>query len=225
MITFLTLTYKREHLLEECIHSFLSQENNEKHELLIINDNPVVEYKLNVSNVKILNVKERFKSISEKLKFGFGNSKYNYIYRLDDDDLLSENIISYIEDSINSNKGFDIYRSKSTYYFVNNVNKGITSNVNNGNIYLKEYVNGINFPYSSFGEDFDITFKFNAKIFEFDKPTMIYRWGMNTSHISGLGNNTNEFILNKADEILNNSRIGEIYLEPNFNSDYYSLIR
>ena len=81
MITFLTLTYKREHILEEAIYSFLSQENNEKHELLIINDNPLVDYKLNISNVKILNIKERFKSISEKLKFGFDNSKYNYIYR------------------------------------------------------------------------------------------------------------------------------------------------
>jgi hypothetical protein len=225
MITFLTLTYKREHLLEECIYSFLLQENVINHELLIINDNPNVEYIFDHPNINIINVKKRFESISDKLKFGFANSKFNYIYRLDDDDLLAENSIINIENNINNNLGFDIYRSKNVHFFVNNKYEGLSSNVNNGNLYTKEYINNIQFPNTSFGEDYDITFKFNAKIYQSDITTMIYRWGMDTMHISGLGNNTNEYILSKSDEILKNTKTGKIYLSPNFKSDYYSIIR
>jgi hypothetical protein len=225
MITFLTLTYKREHLLEECIYSFLLQENIIDHELLIINDNPNVEYILDHPNINIINVKKRFESISDKLKFGFDNSKFNYIYRLDDDDLLAENSIINVENNINSNLGFDIYRSKNVHFFVNNKYEGLSSNVNNGNLYTKEYINNIQFPNTSFGEDYDITFKFNAKIYQSDITTMIYRWGMNTMHISGLGSNTNEYIMSKSDEILKNNKTGKIYLSPNFKSDYYSIIR
>jgi hypothetical protein len=225
MITFLTLTYKREHLLEECIYSFLLQKNTINHELLIINDNPYIEYIFNHSNINIINTKKRFKSISDKLKFGFDNSKFDYIYRLDDDDLLNENAILNIENIINNNPKFDIYRSKKVHFFVNNKYESLSSNVNNGNLYTKNYINRIIFPNSSFGEDYDITFKFNANIYESDIITMIYRWGMDTCHISGLGNNTNEYILNKADEVLKNDKKGKIYLNPNFKSDYYSLIK
>jgi len=225
MITFLTLTYKREHLLEECIYSFLLQKNVIDHELLIINDNPNVEYIFYHPNINIINVKKRFESISDKLKFGFDNSKFNYIYRLDDDDLLAENSIINIENNINNNLGFDIYRSKNVHFFVNNKYEGLSSNVNNGNLYTKQYLNNIQFPDTSFGEDYDITFKFNAKIYQSNTITMIYRWGMNTMHISGLGNNTNEYILSKSDEILKNNKTGKIYLSPNFKSDYYSIIR
>ncbi len=225
MITFLTLTYKREHLLEEAIYSFLLQKNIINHELLIINDNPDVEYIFNHKNINIINTGKRFKSISDKLKFGFENSKFDYIYRLDDDDLLAEDAILNIENNIKNNIGFDIYRSKKVHFFVNNKYEGLSSNVNNGNLYTKNYINRIIFPNSSFGEDYDLTFKFNAKIYESDIITMIYRWGMDTMHISGLGSNTNEYILSKADEVLKNDKKGKIYLNPNFKSDYYSLIK
>ena len=225
MITFLTLTYKREHLLEEAIYSFLLQKNIINHELLIINDNPDVEYIFNHKNINIINTGKRFKSISDKLKFGFENSKFDYIYRLDDDDLLAEDAILNIENNIKNNIGFDIYRSKKVHFFVSNKYEGLSSNVNNGNLYTKNYINRIIFPNSSFGEDYDLTFKFNAKIYESDIITMIYRWGMNTMHISGLGSNTNEYILNKADEVLKNDKKGKVYLNPNFKSDYYSLIK
>jgi hypothetical protein len=224
MITFLTLTYKREHLLEECMYSFLLQKTNTNNELLIINDNTDVEYVFNHPNVRIINTEKRFSSISDKLKYGFDNAKFDYVYRLDDDDLLNENAISNIENNIIENTGFDVYRSKNVHYFVNNKYEGLSSNVNNGNLYTKNYINRITFPNSSFGEDYDITFKFNAKIHHFDAITMIYRWGMETSHISGLGDNTNEYILSKADEILKNDKKGKISLIPNFKIDYYSLI-
>ncbi|MFN9113485.1 MAG: glycosyltransferase family 2 protein, partial [Bacteroidota bacterium] len=110
MISVLTLTYKRHHLLEEAIQSFLSQNVLKDSEMVIINDNPDVEYVFDHPMVKIINYKNRFKSISEKLKWGYRQCKYDYIYRLDDDDLLTPWALKNVQIDIEINPGYDIYR-------------------------------------------------------------------------------------------------------------------
>ena len=93
--------------------------------------------------------------------------------------------------------------------------------MNNGNIYTKAYLDRIKFPDKSGDEDADITFHHGGRIYESKlKHTMIYRWGMNTLHISGMGKQTNEAILAQADKVLDN-RTGEIVLDPHFKNDYY----
>jgi hypothetical protein len=110
------------------------------------------------------------------------------------------------------------------YFFVNNKFEKESSNINNGNVYTKEYLNRIEWPTNSSGEDADITFGHKAKIYESKlKHTMIYRWGMNTFHISGMGIQSNETILNQADKVLDNTK-GEIVLKPHFDNNYYEQI-
>lgn len=224
MISVLTLTYKRHHLLEEAIQSFLSQNVLKDSEMVIINDNPDVEYVFDHPMVKILNYKERFKSISEKLKWGYRQCKYDYIYRLDDDDLLTPWALKNTQIDIELNPGFDVYRSEGMYFFVNNKFEKESSNINNGNVYSKEYLDRIEWPDKSGNEDADITFGHKAKIYESKlKYTMIYRWGMNTFHISGMGIQSNETILNQADKVLDDEK-GKIVLKPHFNNNYYEQI-
>ncbi len=223
MISVLTLTYKRYHLLEEAINSFLLQNINDC-EMVIINDNPDVDYIFIHPNIKIINHKERFSSIGRKIEFGYKQCKHKYIYRLDDDDLLSPNALNNLKLDIKENPGYEIYRSSGMYFFVNNEFKGESSSINNGNLYTKDYLDRISIPDSSFGEDDKITFHNDAKIYESKlKHTMIYRWGMGTFHISGLGNKENKVILDKADDILKEES-GIIYLSPKFNDDYWSFI-
>jgi len=224
MISTLTITYKRHHLLEEAIESFLRQDDSLNCEMVIINDNPEVDYVYNHDRVRIINCKERFPSIASKLEWGYKQCKYDYIYRLDDDDLLSDGGLKIVSEAIQSNPGYEIYRSKGHYFFVNNVYDKITGSVNNGNVYTKFYLDRIKFPDKSGDEDADITFSNNAKIYTIDDPTMIYRWGMNTLHISGLGKQSNETILNKADKVLDNTK-GVITLSPRFKQDYYKKIK
>jgi hypothetical protein len=50
---------------------------------------------------------------------------------------------------------------------------------------------------------------------------MIYRWGMGTLHISGMGQVSNEEVLDQADRVLDNTT-GIIELIPKFLNDYYS---
>jgi len=225
MISVLTLTYKRHHLLEEAIQSFILQ-NKEDCEMVIINDNPNVDYILeNYSNIKIINYKFRFESISDKIEWGYKQCKNEYIYRLDDDDLLGPNGLDIAMNNIIENRNYDVYRSSGMYFFCENNYEGIKSNINNGNIYSKSYLNRIIFPKKSIGEDADITFSHNANIYENSEnlPTMIYRWGMNTLHISGMGKVSNEIVLRKADDVLD-STMGKIILNPNYKEDYYSKI-
>ena len=66
-----------------------------------------------------------------------------------------------------------------------------------------------------------MTFFHNAKIYESKlKHTMIYRWGMGTLHISGMGQTSSEAILNEADKVLDNTT-GIIELHPKFLNNYY----
>ena len=228
MISVLTITYKRHHLLEEAVESFLRQENKisieNLGEMVIINDNPEVDYVFDHPLVRVINHKERFPSIAAKLEWGYKQCKYNYIYRLDDDDLLTPWALDNACFDIVNNPDHDIYRSKGMYFFVNNEYKGENSNVNNGNIYARKYLDRIKFPDKSGDEDADITFHHNGSIYESKlRHTMIYRWGMETFHISGLGQQPNHVILEHADKVLDN-RTGIVELKPHFKSDYYEQI-
>lgn len=225
MISVLTITYKRHHLLEEAIESFLRQENkiptSKNREMVIINDNADVDYVFDHPLVRIINHKERFPSIAAKLEWGYKQCKYDHIYRLDDDDLLAPWALDNVCFDIMHNPGHEIYRSKGMYFFVNNVYEGENSNINNGNVYTKAYLDRIKFPDKSGDEDADITFGHKGDIYESKlKHTMLYRWGMGTFHISGLGQQPNQVILDHADKVLDNTT-GIIELNPHFKEDYY----
>lgn len=224
MISVITLTYKRKHLLEEAIQSFLMQDIDGC-EMIVINDCKETEYRYeNQKNVRILNISERFPSVFDKLMYGFSVSKNDYLYRLDDDDLLYQNSLEEAIKEIEENKGYDIYRSKKHHYFLNNQYQGRNGNVNNGNIYTKNYIQSIKEnPPKQFGEDYWMTFANNAKIYEYDYDTMIYRWGMQTYHISGLGDISQEKMYNLVDNHKLDT-IGVYKLNPHFDKNYYKEI-
>ncbi|KZS48873.1 hypothetical protein AWU65_24530 [Paenibacillus glucanolyticus] len=235
MISVLTLTYQRHHLLEEAIESFLRQDFTGESEMLIINDSSKVEYVFNHPNIRIVNVKERFTSIGKKLEFGFSQCKYNYIYRLDDDDLMLPWALSHTWNDTITHPGYEIYRSDGHYCFEHNKFKGIFNNVNTGNVYTKNYLSRIEIPESSFGEDYTMTFNNNAKIYQSPRgqKTMIYRWGMNTYHISAMGGKISEsvrrewtdlIVKNIAKERNTSVEEGVLMLHPHFQEEYYQQI-
>lgn len=226
MISVLTITYKRHHLLEEAIESFLQQETNipTDREMVIVNDNVEVDYVFDHPQVRVINHKERFPSIAAKLEWGYKQCKYDYIYRLDDDDLLSPWALDNACSDILNNPGYEIYRSSGMYFFMNNKFEKVSDNINNGNIYTRAYLDRIKFPDKSGDEDADITYGHKGKIYQSKlSHTMLYRWGMGTFHISGLGQQPNQVILDHADKVLDNTT-GIIELKPHFKENYYEQI-
>jgi glycosyltransferase involved in cell wall biosynthesis len=218
MISVLTITYQRHHLLEEAIESFLQQDGN--FEMVIVNDSSKVEYVFDHPRVKIFNCKERFPSIAAKLEWGYKQCTHGFIYRLDDDDLIGPNGLKITADGIIANPGYEIYRGPAHYFFTDNKYIAKNDNINNGNCYTKEYLDRITWPSTSFGEDADITCGHNAKTFKLPNVTMIYRWGMGTLHVSGMGELPSKEVLERADKVLNGES-GTIVLNPHFKEDYY----
>lgn len=223
MISVVTLTYKRGHLLEEAIESFLQQDQADC-EMVIINDDVDVKYVYNDSRIKIYNLAKRYTSILKKLQLGFFLSTNKYMFRLDDDDLLSEHCLRDAKNVIVENPGYDIYRSKNHYYFKNNIYNCVSSNINNGNIYTKEFISKIEWIDPEIAEDVWLTFECGGSIYEYSDISMLYRWGMATYHISGLGNYyvDPENVLKNLPDI--NTKKGKIELFPNFANNYYEQI-
>jgi len=235
MISVLTLTYQRHALLEEAMESFLRQDFPGESEMVVVNDSPNFEYGFEHPKIRILNLKKRFPSIGQKLKFGFSQCRYDYIYRLDDDDLLTPWALRDTWEDIVSHPGYDVYRSNGHYYSENNQFIKIYGSVNNGNVYTKKYLSRIEIPDRSFGEDSEMTFHNDAGIYTSprERKTMIYRWGMNTFHVSGMGDIGNDAIANWTDRLVRpeerenktGSEKGILMLRPHFEEDTIRLIR
>lgn len=229
-ISVLTLTYKRPALLEEAIESFLRQSYTTGDEMVVINDDVDVEYIYeNTRGVRIINVPERFSSISAKIKWGYTQCVNEYIYRLDDDDLLAPNALSIVRRGINASfkqpgRKTEIFRSCSHYFFSNNVFTKISRNTNTGNCYTRTYLDRVPFSDSSFGEDVDLTYGHKGRIHTLPLPTMIYRWGGDTYHVSAFGNVPSSVMMDKTDARLSSKvkRKGRITLVPGMKREYYN---
>lgn len=225
MISVLTLTYQRYHILEEAIQSFLLQDWDGESEMVVLNDSPLVKYEFDHPRVRIINSDTRFSSIGKKLEYGFAQCKGDYIYRLDDDDLMAPWALSLQAQYRAEKPDCEVYRCQKHYFFCHNKYEGLSDNINNGNCYSKAYTERITYPDVSGPEDNNITFHQNAimHIGDTGRYSMIYRWGMGTFHISGMGvENPTEYILNKVDESVPKMEEGVIVLEPHFKEDYYS---
>lgn len=226
MISVLTLTYKRKNFLEECIYSFLQQKTSFKKEMIVINDDENVQYNIEYANVKIYNIDKRFTSIGRKLHFGIRQCVYNFIYRLDDDDLLTPTGLNDMGNEIIQNPGYNLYHPKHHYGFLNNEFTGIGDGINTGNVFNKAFISKIPVIDKNFGEDADY---FYSDSVHYVSPviSMIYRWGMNTYHASSIYNPTDLKSVSECDKnieervMISDNITGTCTLLPHFNTDYY----
>src|SRR3990167_1730541 len=185
MISCLTLTFQRHHILEECIESFLRQDFLGPSEMVIINDSPNVKYVYNHPKIRIINCDYRFSSIGKKLEYGLKLCRGEVSYRIDDDDLLVWDALSRVQSWIDKTPGMDVYRSSRFYWFNDNKYIEKRDGINTGNVLSKEYINRLVFPDKNADEDLDVVFGPNVKMLTVhEPPTMIYRWGGGTTHIS-----------------------------------------
>lgn len=225
MISVLTLTYQRKDLLEEAIQSFLDQDYKGKSEMVIVNDCPSVVYSFKHPKIKIYNISPRFSSVGLKLEWGMKNTSGDFVYRLDDDDLMTPWALSLQNEYINDNPGYDVYRCQNHYFYSNDEYQYLSDSINNGNCYSRDFINRINWIDKSIGEDNYVTFQQDAKIYTGDlgRYSMAYRWGMGVYHISTMGDIPNEDIYRITDK--SNKESGIIELVPKLKKDYWSEIK
>ena len=89
LVTCITPTFGRFHLLKEMYWSWLQQDYRNK-KLLILNDEPGLEIYCDNPDVTIINRKERTKGLGEKrnILWKHVHPKTKYIVTFDDDDLF-----------------------------------------------------------------------------------------------------------------------------------------
>ena len=224
-ISVLVMTWKRRHLLEEAIESFLRQ-TNENCEMVIINDDEKVNYQYDHPRVKIHNV-AKFQKFMEKLKYGFDQCHYTYMYRLDDDDLMLPNAVDTVLREINTNPNQDLYQSAKHWYVgVNQTeHNGIGSAVNTGNTFSKKFIDWLDWANAPEppGEDQWMVYYPDIRTHEFEEMTMIYRWGVSPAHLTHKSKQkTMQEFHDGVNQWQNNKEGVElIKLQPHFSRDWY----
>lgn len=224
MISVLCITYKRPHLLLEALQSFLEQ-NREDCEFVIINDNPEVEYVCDIPNVNVVNRATKFLHLTDKIKFGAKICQYDYIFRLDDDDLLTPGALDGIISEMKETPGMDIYKCEHMHFFENNLYKSTVVGINTGIAYEKDFLIKASVKQCSFGEDREVLAACDHDKLHYLKTIgMIYRWGMGEYHVSGMGDISSEKVNSWIDRTSKETP-GINVLKPGFQNDYYGQIK
>lgn len=222
LISCLCCTYGRPVLLGEAVKCFLDQDYNNK-ELIILNDQEGVNIKCDYNNVKVYNIPKRFNSLGEKRNYikRLANGEYCCIW--DDDDLYTPYRISQSVKFFKENPSYDIIKAKDAIISVDNLNYKKANNLFHSQaIIKKEYIDKTEYPSISVAED--IEFEKNAKIKSVDifpRFWYVYRWGLNTHHVSGLSNEKESW--KRSIEFYKNMK-GDFVISPEFKNNYWEEI-
>ena len=235
-VSCLCITYKRTELLEEAIESFLKQEYLGPKELIILNDDEEQTLFFDHPEIKIFNIKERFKSIGEKRNESVKLSSYDLLMPWDDDDIYLPHKISFGIKKLLEKK-LDYYNFNQAFFYCTEEKIiDINSNTYHAN---SVYTKNIFFKTSGYsnlnvGEDIDFEIRlknisdnfiienmYTNKNTDKKNTTYIYRWGGIPAHLSSVKNETalEEIKIQRSQ----NSLKGNIYLNPNWKEDYISL--
>jgi hypothetical protein len=92
--------------LEEAIHSFLLQDYQGPKELVILNDNPELQFEFDHPEIRIVNLSERFRLPSQKRNAAFALSSFDLLFVWDDDGIYLSHCISFLTGQFGKHKGF-----------------------------------------------------------------------------------------------------------------------
>lgn len=230
------ITYKRTDLLEEAIESFLRQDYPGPKELIILNDDEEQTLFFDHPEIKIFNVKERFKTIGEKRNESVKLSSYDLLMPWDDDDIyLPYKIFFGVKKLLENN--LDYYNFNQAFFYSKDEKIiDINSNTYHANsIYTKNIFLKINGYFNlNIGEDIDFELRlknitnnfiieniYTNKNINKKDTTYMYRWGGIPAHLSTSKNDSALEEIKKQRS--QNSLKGNIYLNSNWKEDYLSL--
>lgn len=197
LFSLVCLTYKRSELLEECVYSIL-QQTYKNWELLIINDCDVQTINFNHPQIRIFNLKEKFKSISDKRNFGKSNISGDWIMSVDDDDFLLPDYLQNITEIIDKFKADWISCQRPILYYSSK--KIYLSPVPQTNTFFYTKNTSKNFFYESSGKD---------ELNPFYSKTMIHSRGKKV--LTSLKPEKCGYVWRRADEELRKYALADIF--------------
>ena len=229
LVSWHTLTYDRPELLRELLGFFLCQTYWNR-ELIIVNDQENITYHTPFKNVKIYNIPERFSSLGEKRNFAMSKCSGEYIIIADDDDLFEPNHTEHLVKHHMENPEYDIVMDRYCSFSEDKkvVNEKTTPEGFNRCCIKKEFALKNKFdPNLNIGEDVDLLKRANVLRIENIEMHHHYRWGMDTYHISGLGDFDLTDVEKQKDawgaiekEFTQNREVQDILLTPLFYTEF-----
>jgi glycosyltransferase involved in cell wall biosynthesis len=227
------ITYGRVEFLEESLYSFLNQEYEDEHELVIVNDYPLQKLVFDHPRVRIFNLDRTFETIGEKENFAVSQCKYDVIAVWDDDDIALPNHLSNIKLYFKDCKL--LHWGNGGYFNVPNLTS-ITQLGNSGIVYTKEVWEEVG-KHSLENAGYDMTFTNKisqikgAVKYAYPPPNEIswfYVWGGRGYHMSGQGTDDGSkpnVIKRHSDHVEQQRKLGKIptgtiILNPNWKINY-----
>lgn len=230
-VTAICPTYGRfptaSHLLNEAVGSFLWQTYEGPKELLILNDNADQTLVSNISNIRIVNISSKIKTLGEKYNLLLELSRGSVIFPWEDDDISLPNRIKQGVEKLTNNLTaftYDYFNPQYSWFEQSQVlhhehSQGVN---HNASCFIRdklryEKVNGSQDQYA------DIYAKTNLRCAppltkDSTDWTYIYRWGVSEWHLSGHSN------MDKAYENAPMGQQGTFLLKPLLREDYLTRI-
>lgn len=115
-ISVLCLTYARTQDLNELVFSFLNQNFTGNKELIILNDRDDQNIIFDHPQVRIINVKERFKTLGDKRNYILDKAKYDYISFWDNDDIYLPDFLDKLSNFIGNKPVTREYKMWANYF-------------------------------------------------------------------------------------------------------------
>lgn len=224
-VSCLCLTYGRPHMLEEAIESFLRQDWNGKKELIVVNDYIHQEIIYSHPEVKIINLRERIKTLGEKRAYSVQQAQYDNLLPWDDDDICLPWRISETMKTLEQNQ---YYKCPHAWTMNNNIiEKQPGYNLYHAASAYTRWLYDKAGGYKALngGEDADLEKRFQKvgnheaeywphTILPWERLYYIYKWIHGSFHTTGCSN-------------LNNIRVtttkGKFIIKPQWHNDYVKL--
>ncbi len=239
-ISCLMPTYNRipngQFMVEEALHSFLLQDYEDS-ELIICNDTPNQKLEYDDDRVIIMNLDERFETLSDKIQYMIDNSNGEYLCRWDDDDISLPHRLSYSIDKLTSVCGKPVkgkleWRADNYFYCPKEETHYVAGagNTHVMSLWHRDVLGVIGgYPPKASGWE-DQAFNqaiYQAGVSEWmgeeipaEDIYYLYRWGVSDCHLSGTGGG-NEGLQNHWDEIGQREiQEGTFELDPHWMEDY-----
>jgi len=231
------ITYGRVELLEEALESFLRQDYDGDHELVIVNDYPRQRLHFDHPRVRIYNLDFTFDTIGEKENFAVSACRHDTIAVWDDDDIALPHHLRNIDRYF---AGHDLLHWERGAAFVGGRIEALAGLGNSGIVYRKSlWRDAGGHPFENAGYDVSLVVRLRdhgARVAlaapEPRDVSWFYAWGNGSYHMSGQGRDTSDRpnVVQRHSEHIEGLRraglipTGDVELRPHWNQDYPAVL-